>query len=184
MSRNRAIIPVKENKIDLEKEVMSKVTSGKIAMKPRWYFIFGSVFSIFGLATLSVALVYLANIMMFLFRKHGSMGQWRLETMLNSFSLWIPILAVIGIAIGVRLLKKYDFSYKRNFFVLIVGFIISIIIAGFIIDRMGLNDIWSRRGMMKKFYQKIENREGIVPTRPGKGIMQNGYDNKYNRKGN
>jgi hypothetical protein len=179
MPKNKTVTSVKEKRIDLEKEIMSKVTSGQINMKPRWYFVFGSIFSIFGLATLSVALVFLANIVMFLFRKHGRMGQWRLEVMLNDFPMWIPILAIVGIAMGIWLLKKYDFSYKKNFTALIIGFIISIIVAGLIIDRLGLNDIWSRGGMMKKFYQRIEIMERVGPNGSDKGTMQNGRDNVY-----
>ena len=164
--------------VDFEKEVMSKVTSGQITMKPKWYFVLGSVFSIGGLAALSVASVFLVNIIMFSLRKHGPMGQWRLEAMLESFPLWIPILAILGISLGVWLLKKYDFSYKKNFLVITAGFIASIIIAGFVIDQLGLNDVWSRRGMMRKFYQGIENQGNDIPNGPRKGNTPNGRSKK------
>ena len=153
-----------QKKVNFEKEVMSKIISGKIAMRPKWYFVLGSVFSIVGLAALSIMSVFSVNIILFLLRRHGPMAQWRLEVMLESFPLWIPLLAIAGIGMGVWLLRKYDFSYKKNFPVIVIGFVISIIIVGFIIDRLGLNDLWSRGGMMRKFYQGIETR----------GNMQNG----------
>ena len=164
----------KEKMIDLEKEVMSKVTSGQITMKPKWSFILGSVFSVAGLAGLSISSIFLVNIMLFLLRSRGQMGQWKLETIINSFSWWIPVLAVLGIIAGIWMLKKYDFSYKKNFLVIILGFIASIIISGFIIDQLGLNDIWSNKGMMRKFYRQIENRENVLPSRQGKDNQQNG----------
>ena len=176
---NKKITSKEHRKVDLEKEVMSKVTSGQIAMKPKWYFILGSVFSIFGIAALSVVSVFLINIMMFLLRRHGPMGQWRIETMLESFPLWIPALAILGVVIGIWFLKKYDFSYKKNFVVIIVGFILSMIVAAILIDRLGLNDIWARRGMMRKFYQRIESQENVIPNNQDKGNLQNGQGNRY-----
>jgi len=178
MSKNKKVTPKEQKRANFEKEVMSKVTSGQITMKPKWYFVLGSVFSIAGIAALSVASVFLVNIIVFSLRKHGPMGQWKLEAMLESFPLWIPTLAILGITLGIWLLKKYDFSYKKNFFVIIVGFIASIIIAGFVVDQLGLNDIWSKRGMMRKFYQGIENQENIIPNGPGKGNMQNGRNKR------
>lgn len=172
MPKNKKVSPGK--KLNLEKEVMSKVTSGRITMKPKWYFIIGSAFSIAGLAGLSVGSIFLVNIISFLLRKHGPMGQWRLETMINSFPWWIPVLTISGIIGGVWLLKKYDFSYKKNFPLIIAGFIVSIIIAGFIIDRLELNEIWSRKRMMRKFYRQIENRESIFPNSPKRENGQSG----------
>ena len=158
---------------------MSKVTSGQITMKPKWYFVLGSVLSITGLAFLSVASVFLVNIILFLLRKHGPMAQWRLQTLIDGFPWWIPISAILGIVAGVWLLKKYDFSYKKNFPVIVIGFIISIILAGFLIDQLGLNNIWSRQGMMRGFYQRIEKKENLFPGGPGKRNMQSGYGNGY-----
>ncbi|OGZ27299.1 MAG: hypothetical protein A2427_03135 [Candidatus Nealsonbacteria bacterium RIFOXYC1_FULL_40_7] len=180
MSKNKIITSKKHQEVDLGKEVMSKVTSGQITMKPKWYFVLGSVLSITGLASLSVVSVFLVNIILFLVRKHGPMGQWRLEAMIDGFPWWIPASAILGIAVGIWLLKKYDFSYKKNFPVIVIGFVISIIIAGFLIDRLGLNNIWSRQGMMRGFYQRIEKKENFFPSGPGKRNMQNGRGNGYN----
>ncbi|OGM88286.1 hypothetical protein A2573_02625 [Candidatus Woesebacteria bacterium RIFOXYD1_FULL_43_18] len=179
MSKNKINTSKKQQEVDFGKEVMSKVTSGQITMKPKWYFVLGSVLSITGLAFLSVASVFLVNIILFLLRKHGPMAQWRLQTLIDGFPWWIPISAILGIVAGVWLLKKYDFSYKKNFPVIVIGFVISILLAGFLIDRLGLNNIWSRRGMMRGFYQRIEKKENLFPGGPGKRNMQSGYGNGY-----
>jgi len=178
MSKNK-IMPVKEKKINFEKKVMSKVTSGNITIRPKWYFIIGSIFSITSLIGLSIGSIFLINIILFLLRKNRMMGQWRLEVMINIFPWWIPILAIFGIVLGIWMLKKYDFSYKKNFFLIIISFVVSIIIAGFIIDNLGLNEIWSRRNVMRRFYQQIENQRGVFPNKSGKGNMHNGFGNGY-----
>jgi hypothetical protein len=154
---------------NLEKTIMAKVKSGKITMKPRWYFIVGSLLISTGLIGFSIGAIFLTNLSFFLLRQHGPMGEYRLQLMLNSFSWWIPILAIIGIAGGVWLLKKYDFSYKKNFGLIVLGFVFSIVIAAFIIDLSGLNNIWSRKGPMRGFYQRLESQESSFPLGRGNG---------------
>ncbi len=151
---------------------MAKVKSNEISMKPRWYFVLGSLLVMVGLVGLSIGAIFLTNITLFLLRQHGPMGQWRLQTMLTSFPLWVPILAIGGIVLGIVLLRKYDFSYKKNFWVIIAGFVISIFLAAFVIDYLGLNDIWSRQGPMRRFYQQIEGQGSSAPRGEGQGQGQ------------
>ena len=97
------------------------------------------------------------------------MAQWRLQQLLTSFPLWVPILAIVGIVLGIVMLRKYDFSYKKNFWYIVLGFILSVILAAFLIDQLGLNDIWSRQGPMRRFYQQVEGRGSITPRGSGQG---------------
>lgn len=83
--------------------------------------------------------------------------------MVNNFPWWIPVVAIVGIIVSVWLLKKYDFSYKKNFPLIVVGFILSIIIAAIMIDNFGFNEKWSKRGPMRRFYQQLETREEFSP---------------------
>lgn len=83
--------------------------------------------------------------------------------MIDRFPLWIPLLAIISIILGIWMLKKYDFSYKKNFWLIIIGFIISIILTAFALDYLGFNDAWSRKGPMRRFYQQLERQTLIIP---------------------
>ncbi len=132
---------------------MGKVLSGEVKMKPRWYFLLGSTLSFIGMVGLIIGAVFLTNLTMFLLRKHGT-GTGRLIQMYDSFPMWIPLLAVVSILIGIWVLKKYDFSYKQNFLTLAVALVIAIVVSAKIIDASGLNDIWAKRGPMKRFYSK------------------------------
>jgi hypothetical protein len=153
---------------DFEKTIMAKVRSNEILMKPRWYFVLGSISMITGLVGLSIGVVFLTNLMFFLLRQHGPGSQWRLELILNSFSWWIPAVAFAGISLGVWLLKRFDFSYRKNFTLIAVGFITSIILAALAMDALGFNDIWSKRTPMRRFYQQLENRDSFVPRGRGR----------------
>jgi hypothetical protein len=159
----------KVTQTDFERTIMAKVKSNEISMRPRWFFVLGSLLMMVGLVGLSIGAIFLTNITLFLLRQHGPMGQWRLQVMLDNFPLWVPVLAVAGIVLGIVLLKKYDFSYKKNFWVIVAGFVISIILAAFVIDYLGLNDVWSRQGPMRRFYQQIEGQSTTTPRGEGQG---------------
>jgi len=161
MSKNKKITSTKQKKIDFKKEVMTKIKKGEITMKPKWYFVVGSLITGAGLVGASIGAIYLVNLTLFLLRKRGP-GLMKLELMLASFPWWVPILAITGIIVGIWLLKKYDFSYKKNFLLIIAAFIVSIVIAAWLIDYLGLNETWSRRGPMRRFYQQF----GLHPKKP------------------
>jgi hypothetical protein len=143
-----------EDKLNIQEEIMLKIKSGQVKMKPRWYFVLGSIAMVSGLAGLTIASVFLIGLISFSLRTHGPMGPIRFQIMLNNFPLWAVGLATIGICVGVWMLKKYDFSYKKNFPLIIIGFILSIIIAGYIIDFVGINESLRRRERLRMLYQK------------------------------
>jgi len=163
----------KASSVNFEKTIMEKVKSNEISMKPRWYFIVGSFSMIGGLIGLCIGVIFLINLTLFLLRQHGPMGQWRLELMLNSFPIWVPILAIAGIALGIWMLKKYDFSYKKHFWFIIAGCIISIFMTASLLDYVGFDDLWFKQGPMRRFYQQIENQNDPLFKEQGRGQMRN-----------
>ena len=140
---------------------MKKIKWDKIEMKPKIYFVLGSIITFGSLVISFISSVFFLNLIKFLLRSHGPMGQFRLDQLISSFPWWAPILATIGLIIGIWLLKKYDFSYKNNFLIIIVGFLAAVIISVWMIDLSGLNNIWFRqgpmRGIMKKYLQDNNN---------------------------
>ena len=94
-----------KHQMNITRNVMAKIKTEQIKMRPKWYFIVGSFLMTVGLVGLSVGAVFLTNLVFFLVRKQGS-GQGRLQLMLQSFPWWIPTLAVIGVAFGIWMLKK------------------------------------------------------------------------------
>lgn len=157
---------------------MEKIKSEQISMKPKWMFILGSVFTIAGFIGLTAGAIFLANITIFLIRKRGP-GYGRLELMLNSFPIWIPIMAITGIVLGIWILKKYDFSYKKNFLLIAISFVISVVVAGLLVDRLGFNNILSHQQPMRNFYQQIEERSNFYPGRFDGEMMKNRRGNKF-----
>ncbi|OGM12397.1 hypothetical protein A2W13_02015 [Candidatus Woesebacteria bacterium RBG_16_36_11] len=165
-------------KLDMEKVVMGKIKSDEIKMKPKWLFVLGSTFIMAGLVGLTVGAIFLTNLTIFIIKKRGP-GYGRLDLMLNSFPIWIPILAVLGVILGIWMLKKYDFSYKKNFVLIILSFIASVIIAGLLVDQLGLNTIWSHQGPMRMFYQQFQSPQDNSQKVRENGRLYNIHGNGY-----
>lgn len=154
MSKNKKIIT--KPKKDIKDQVMSQIKQGKINMKPKWYFVLGSALMIISLVGISIISIFLVNLLFFLLKKHGPMGQFRLELILASFPWWILIISTLLFVLAIFLLKKYDFSYQKNFKLIILAILISIIISAWAIDYLGFNETWSK-GPMKGFYRQLNS---------------------------
>ncbi|MFA5792062.1 MAG: hypothetical protein WC884_03430 [Candidatus Paceibacterota bacterium] len=153
--------------------VMDKIHQGKVKMRPRIYFIIGTLLTFIGLVLSILTSVFLVGLMRFSLRIHGPMGEFRLEELLSRFSWWGPVFAVLGLVIGIWLLRRYDFSYKINLKVIIVGFILAIVVAGFVLDMTGLNDTLLRRGPMRGMMKQYLQENNIEPGQGFRGYRNN-----------
>ena len=136
---------------------MEQIHDKKIKMHSKIYFAIGSLLTFVGLISSAVVSVFLVGLIRFSLRSHGPMAGYRLDQILSSFPWWVPVLAIVGLIAGIWLLHKYDFSYKINFKFIIIGFVLAIIIGGWVVDTIGLNDTLIRRGpmqgMMRQYMQ-------------------------------
>jgi len=143
-----------KNKIDITENVMSKIRTEKIKMKPKWYFWLGSLVIFMTITGLTIISIFLISLITFSLKSHGPMGAVRYEQILSSFPWWAFVVVFIGITTGIILLRKYDFSYKKNFSFIILVFIIAVLLGGILVDVSGLDTLWMKRGLMKGFYQQ------------------------------
>lgn len=141
-----------KQEINITEDVMSKIKSGRIKMKSRGHFLLGSIVTIIGFTFLITTLLFLFNLIIFSLRAHGPMGSIRYEQLISNFPWWAPTIAILGIGLGIFILKKFDFSYKKNFITIVVGFILAMIFAGWFIDYLGFNNLM-KKGPMRGLYQ-------------------------------
>jgi len=143
-----------EDKLKISESVMSQIRSGKVKIIPRWkWFIVSAAFFV-SVVGIFVTLVFLVSLIIFSIRKHGPMGSIRLQQLLDSFPWWAPVLAILGLWCEKKIARHYDFSYKKNYQLLTILFIVGVIFSGFLVDYTGL-DMWlMRRGQMRRFYEK------------------------------
>lgn len=155
--------------MNLENEVMKKIETGTIKMKPRWYFIAGSSLLFIGLIISTISSIFAVNLLIFLLRRHyGPMYNYRLNLMLSEFPWWIIPIAILTVWLGTFLLKKYDFSYKKNFLLIVAGYFIVIVASAFFVEYYDLNRYWMGSGQMKRLYQKTPRNGSQNPMRINK----------------
>ena len=142
---------------------MSQIEKGQLKMKPRWYFLLGSFAMVGGLSSLVLVCVFLISLMAFSLRTPGPMGEVRYQLLVSNFPWWALVLAFVGIGLGGWLLKKYDFSYKKNFPLIIFGFITAVLLAGWLVNYLGFDNLWMRRGIMKEFYRRYDRGAAKPP---------------------
>lgn len=147
----------KKNK-NIKKVVMEQIEKSKIKIRPKWHFVLGSIFLFLGVTGSIISASFLINLIFFLIRPHyGPKYQWRLQLIISNIPYWIPILTLIFILFGFYLLKKYEFSYKKNFLLIAVALVLSIIITGFLMNFLGLNELFIKKGprRIRQFYQRF-----------------------------
>lgn len=170
----------KKKQINIEKEVMSQVKSGKITMKPKWYFVAGSILMFVSITSITVISIFLFNLALFALRPHYGPGAGlRVEMLVSSFPWWAPLLAIAGLILAIWLLRKYDFSYRKNFPLIILSFILAVIIGAILMDILGFNDYFAR-GPMRGFYRQFENQKYDNSQPKGKGNQRGSRYNQIN----
>ncbi len=136
---------------------MNLIREGKVKMKPRWYFVLGSLLGFLGLVGTSLTALFLLNLLIFYFRAKGPFVEWRVRFLLENFPWWIPVLAGAFILLSIMFLKKYEFSYKKNFLLITLAFITALFVGAYLLDVFGLNRFILRRGPgnMREFYKRV-----------------------------
>jgi hypothetical protein len=134
---------------DITDNVMDQIHNHKLKMRPRIYFMIGSIFTFAGLIASVVLSIFFIGLTQFSLRTHGPMGQYRLNQILSDFPWWAPIFAAIGLVAGIWLLRRYDFSYKINFKIIIIASILAIVVGVWIVEVTGLGDTLICKGPMQ-----------------------------------
>lgn len=143
--------------IKIKEIVMDKIQHDEIRMRPRAFFVAGSLLAFLGLVASIVVSVFFVSLIQFSLRTHGPMGQYRFDQLIASFPWWAIVVAIGGLVVGMFFLRRYEFAYKHNKQLIIVVFILAIIFAGILVNATGLDNIWLKRGPMRGMMQENAN---------------------------
>ena len=144
--------------------IMNQIHDNKIKMRSKSYFIVGSILTFVGLASSVVVSVFLFGLIRFSLRSQGKMASYRLGEILERFPWWAPVFAMVGLVVGIWLLRRYDFSFKINFKFVVIGFILAVVAGGWIVDIIGLNDVLIKRGPMQGFMRQHIQNDNRLPN--------------------
>ena len=144
---------------------MTQIKKGRIKMKPKIHFILGTLALFAAIVGTIILLLFTMSVLSFSFRTLRPMtGLFKLHLIFKFIPWWAPLLVIFGVLGSVYLLKKFDFSYKKNFTLIIVLFILSLILIGWLLDYSGLDRLLFNRGPMRRFYQQRMIDKRFVPT--------------------
>lgn len=129
---------------------MSRIKEGKLKMRPKIYFVIGSVLAFLGLVVSVAASVFAVGAMSFLLRSSGKMfGRNKLEYLSSILPWWLPLAAAAGLIGGIILIRRYDFSYKMGPKKIIILIILAVLLSGWLVDFLGVSDLLVRKGLMR-----------------------------------
>lgn len=144
---------------DLSKNVMKAIHDKHIRMRPKVYFVLGSLFLGIGLAGILITTAFFINLIFFRFGLYEPFdylrfGRFGIRAFLQNIPWWPILLGISGIVGGLALLKYFDISYKKSFLGLSSGLIAMIFILGFVLNRINFNRRVSQLKPLKQFYQE------------------------------
>ena len=156
----------KEQKIT--KKVMKKIQRGEVKMKPRFYFVAGSILLGIGTAGMVVLAVFFTHLLFFRFRiftpfaflRLGHMG-WR--PFILHFPWWPLFLSFFGLWGGFKLLRRFDFTYQKGLWLIALSLLTLVAIFGFLFDRLNPEEPLGRLRPLKPFYElQMKDQKMVV----------------------
>lgn len=138
---------------------MQEIKKRQIKMRPRIYFVMGSMLLGIGLAGAVLAATFFTNFFFFKLRAHSPFGYLRmgrsgLRFFLLFFPWWPLLVAAAGILGGLALLRRYEISYKKSFFLLVIVFLTFILASGFLLHSFGFNERAARMKHLRPLYRQ------------------------------
>ena len=152
-------MPKLKVKKNIQGFVMDKIRRERISIRPRIYFIVGSFLFAAGLFFAIFLAVFFANVAIFRFSGHSPfvflcLGRPGLGPFISSVPWLSLFVAVLGMTVGLFILKRYDFSYKNNYLLIVVGLTAMVLTLGFILSTLKFNEKISEERFLKPFYRQ------------------------------
>lgn len=166
----------KKTKKELEEccvhdDVMKEIQEKDINMRPKFYFIAGSVLLGIGIASAAVVSSFFVHVLIYKIRYEHAFeylvfGRHGFELFLMTFP-WVPLFVALGgLFGGWALLKNYDISYRQDFWKLMVGSCALIVGLGFVIDQTNVPQRVENMKMLKQIYHRDRiDKEFIIEGR-------------------
>lgn len=156
---------------DLSKKVMQEIKRRGVKMRPRLYFVFGSILLGLGLTGAILTAVFFLNLFVFHLRVRGPVSYLQLGPpgilpFVTTFPWAILLASMVAVATGLTLLKRYEFSYKMNFVVLAIVLLVVVGVLGFLLDRVGFNERVAPQPPMRRFYRHYFDQDFRRPLSP------------------
>lgn len=160
-------------KNNIQENIIESIKSGKVHMKPRWYFVLKFILNILLAGVVFFASIYLLSFIGLVLHEKDLFNLFDLsprgmKILMTSIPWIIVMLSVALIMVLYVLVKDHSFVYKKplaySFFgliilIILIGFVIHIFDVNFRFARMGGDDRTPLMGPMHKYYRGDLNDE-------------------------
>lgn len=154
-------------KNNIQENIIESIKSGKVHMKPRWYFVLKFILNILLVSVVFFASIYLLSFIGLVLHEKDLFNLFDLSPqgmkMLMTSIPWIVVmLSVTLLMVLYVLVKDHSFVYKKPLaysfsglilLVIFIGFVIHIFDVNFRFARMGADDRTPIMGPMHKYYR-------------------------------
>lgn len=151
----------------IQENIIDSIKSGKVHMKPRWYFVLKFILHILLLVVVFFASIYLLSFIGLVLHEKElfnifDLSPKGLKVLMSSIPWIIVMLSVCLFIVLYVLVKDYSFVYRKPLaysffglimFVVLVGFIIHVFDVNFKFARMGEDQRPPLLGPMHKYYR-------------------------------
>ncbi len=149
----------KENtkQLNIADSVMKEIDAGHVKMRPKIYFVLGMLALGIGLTSTMLLGVWFVGLTSYHFRHHDPLsfvafGQHGWIAFLRTFPFIPLLLALAAIGIGIWLIRKYEVSYKHSFLGIAVAAVVAVVVTGYVIDELGVNERLATMPPMRMWY--------------------------------
>lgn len=149
---------------DIANKIKEKINTGELKMKPKGYFVLGSILATIGIILFGVMGTFVTSVLIHrikmqrFFSELGNVPFGRKTPyILVNFPWELLILSIVFLIIGLYLIKKFDVSYKKSFILLIIVFVSVVLVTAIGIDKIGIHDRFKKIPRMQRLYMQRDN---------------------------
>lgn len=158
---------------NLQNNILKKIKSGELDMKPRWHFALKGLLLVLGVVLVTLIGIYLLSFVMFTLRQSGvgfiPLYGFRGLSQFVMSSPWLLIaLAGAFVVLLQILVSKYSFSYRRPLLYSMIGVVLLVLISSYAIEQTVMH---------QRLQQFSEQHNVPVFTPMYRGIQENRPDN-------
>ena len=121
-------------------DILKKIKSGEVEMKPHWHFVLKSLLLLLGVIVTSLLVVYILSFILFFLRQSGigfvPLYGFRGVIIFVMNSPWLLIASVGALVVVLQLLvKKYSFSFRQPLLYSLIGIVFLVLLSSYVLER-------------------------------------------------
>jgi len=136
---------IENTKITLSDKVIGEIKDGQVKMKPRFYFVFKTVFFVITLVFVFLAIVFLVSFILFVIHGNGTwflfgFGWPGIKMFLTSFPWILAIIVLVFLVFMEILVHRFGFAYRRPLIISLAGVLCMGMAAGIFVAATPLHE--------------------------------------------